>query len=119
MPFYLLTVDRAYEFGKWLQVLPRVRVNELAERARDLMMPAPGDILELRLPDGQKRHAVVATFGIEAWRRDGRVLTNSDPEDPVLTLNISGDLVPDELPAGTEIWLQEPKFKPQPSEQAR
>lgn len=57
------------------------------------MMPAPGDILQLPLPDGQKRHAVVATFDNEVWRRDGCVLTSSDPEDPVLTLTVTSQVI--------------------------
>jgi hypothetical protein len=105
--FYLLTVESSYQFGALVQVLPRVRLAELAERGRDLLAPQQGDPVELALPGGGTRMATIGSFGIEAWRQDGRILTSSDPADPVLTLNLEGTVRPADVPPGTEIWLAE------------
>lgn len=110
---YLFTVESSYQFGTQLQVLPRVPLSSLVERAKDLIGPQPGEELELRLPDGSVRQATIGSFGIEGWRRGGGIYTASDPSDPVFTLNIAGDLLPGDVPAGTQIWLAEAKFKPQ------
>ncbi len=109
MPFYLLTVEGSRRYGSELQVMPAIRVKDLVERAPDLMTPMPGDALQLRLPDGTRLPAAVAHFGVEAWERDGKIEIHGDPADPVLTLTIAG-LESDDLPAGTEVWLDEPKY---------
>jgi hypothetical protein len=71
-----------------------------------------GNELELCLPDGRVRHAIVGGFGIEGWvSNEGNFHTNSDPSDPVLTLFIAGDLRIKDVPPGTEIWLSEAKYK--------
>jgi hypothetical protein len=36
------------------------------------MVPAAGDVLQIRLPDGRKQNATIGSFGIEAWRRELR-----------------------------------------------
>lgn len=94
-----------------LQVLPRLLLKSLAQREPDLMTPMPGARLELRMPDGSVRHAALASFGVEAWEQDGGLVTSSDPSNPELTLNIAGDLQPQDVPVGTEIWLAEPHFR--------
>lgn len=107
MSRYLLTVEGSERFGSELRVRPLVRVKELIEREPDLMIPMPGDALQLRLPDGRRVRATVARFGVEAFLRDGSLYTEGDPTDPVLTLTIV-DLESDALPGATEIWLDEP-----------
>jgi hypothetical protein len=111
MPFHLMTVEETHRFGPTLQVLPRIPVKELRERAGNLVVPMAGDPLELRLPEGPMAHASVYTFGIEMWEVDGRLLTNSNPADPELTLTIQGTTLPEELPLGTEVWLAEPRYQ--------
>jgi len=111
MQLYLFTVESAYPFGAQLQVLPRVPLSGLVERAPNLLGPQPGDGLELRLPDGQLKHATIGSFGIEAWHRDGGFVTTSNPVDPVFTLNIAGDMQSADVPAGTEIWLAEARYQ--------
>jgi hypothetical protein len=112
---YLLTVENSYQFGAQLQILPRVPLSSLVERAKDLLGPQPGEGLELRLPDGSVRQATIGSFGIEGWRRGDGIYTANDPSDPVFTLNIAGDLQPNNVPAGTQVWLAEAKFKSQAS----
>jgi len=110
VPFYLLTVESSRRYGSELQVMPTIPIKDLVERAPDLMIPMPGDALQLRLPDGNRLTAAVAHFGVEAWERDGKIEIHGDPADQVLTLTIVG-LGSDELPAGTEVWLDEPKYR--------
>jgi len=105
MASFLVIVESTQRMGELLRVLPRVRISELLAREPDLMTPLPGDKLWLRLPDGGTRTAVLGLFGIEAWAGDGGLLTSSDPQDPVLTLSIAGDLQPDDVPPGTQVWL--------------
>jgi hypothetical protein len=106
MSRYLLTVEGSERFGSELQIRPPVRVKELIERDPDLMIPMPGDALQLRLPDGRTARATVARFGVEAFLRDGSLHMEGNPSDPELTLTIA-DLESDDLPAATEIWLTE------------
>ncbi len=114
MSTYLVTVERAQRMGSVLQVLPRIRLAELATREPDLMMPMPGDGLWLRFPDGSSRTALVGLFGIEAWQGPGGLVTSSDPRDPEVTLSIAGDLQPAEVPSGTQVWLTAPRYRQQP-----
>lgn len=111
MSTYLVTVESAQRMGTLLQVLPRIPIRELTAREPGLMMPMPGDALWLRFPDGSSRTAVLGLFGIEAWQREDGLYTSSDPQDPVLTLSIAGDLQPEEVPAGTQVWLTEPQYQ--------
>ncbi len=112
MRFYLLTVESSFRDGNQLQVLPRVQLRGLIKRAPGLLAPKAGDLLELRLPDGRVRDAMVRGFAMEVWRHeDGHFYTNSDPSDPFLTLTIAGDLYPEDVPPGTEVWLSEAKYK--------
>ncbi|MFI7212949.1 hypothetical protein ACIBP4_00095 [Micromonospora maritima] len=111
MPFHLMTVEKTHRFGPTMQLLPRIPVKDLLERAGNLVVPMAGDLLQLRLPDGRTVRASVYTFGIEMWEVDGSLLTNSDPADPELTLTVQGDSLPDEIPMGTEVWLAEPRYQ--------
>jgi hypothetical protein len=112
MACYLLTVESAQARGDTLKVLPRVPINAMIAREPDLMTPMPGAPLQLRLPDGGVRVAAIKTFGVEAWERDGSLFTTSPPDNPELTLVIAGGLRPADVPAGTEIWLAEPSYRP-------
>ena len=109
MQVYLLTVEgiaESYE-GKF-RLTPRVLLQSLA---RNIIMPMPGDPLELRLPHGRLLQASVAGFGIDAWRdAEGNLLIDTDPANPELSLTITGVELADILP-GTEIWLSQPKFQ--------
>ncbi len=109
MPHYLLTVESVRGAGSNVGVLPAVSIASLIGREPDLIVPMPGDALELRLPSGTIRHASVASFGVESFLQDGALYTASDPSDPAFTLYLAGDLAgslgPDDIPPGTEIWL--------------
>jgi hypothetical protein len=111
MPAYLLTVESAQRVGELVRVLPAVPIRLLIDQQPGMLMPMPGDPLELRLPDGRTRSVPLGVFGVETWTGDdGALYTTSDPADPVLTLRIDGDVQPDEVPAGTEVWLSEPGY---------
>ncbi len=109
MPYYLLTVAASRRTDLGLQVEPAVRIGELASRVKDTDVPMPGDRLLLRRPDtGTWWIAPLASFGLEAWHKDGLIHTRSDPADPEFTLALGGRGGPDEaLPVGTEIWLDD------------
>ncbi|MFJ2398992.1 hypothetical protein ACIOTI_40530 [Streptomyces sp. NPDC087843] len=109
MPYYLLTVTASRRTNLGLQVEPAVRIRELASRVKDTDVPMPGDRLLLLRPDtGTWWIAPLASFGLEAWRKDGLVYTHSDPADPEFTLALGGRGGAEEvLPVGTEIWLDD------------
>lgn len=111
MPFYLMTVAEAHHSGPTSRLMPRVPIKDLVERAPDLMVPMPGDPLRLRMPGGQTADVSVYSFGVDMWEVDGRLLTDSDPAAPELTLTIQGDPLPAEVPPGTEVWLAEPRYQ--------
>ncbi|SEG83314.1 hypothetical protein SAMN05216223_11446 [Actinacidiphila yanglinensis] len=107
MPHYLLTVTASRRTNVGLQVEPTVRIKEFASRVKDTDVPLPGDRLLLLRPDTKTWWiAPLASFGLEAWQKDGLVHTRSDPADPEFTLALGGRGRPEEtLPVGTEIWL--------------
>ncbi|WP_330323730.1 hypothetical protein [Streptomyces pseudovenezuelae] len=108
MPHFLLTVTASRRTNLGLQVEPAVRIRELASRVKDADVPMPGDRLLLRRPDtGTWWIAPLASFGLEAWQKDGLAYTRSDPADPEFTLAIGGRGGPEALPVGTEIWLDD------------
>jgi hypothetical protein len=107
VPYYLLTVESSERTDLGLQVKPTVRIIELASRVGEFDVPMPGDKLLLLYPDTGTWQAPVAQFGVEAWSRDGITYSHSDPSDPQYTLAIGGRGGPDEIPVGTEIWLDD------------
>ncbi|MFC4036693.1 hypothetical protein ACFO3J_35440 [Streptomyces polygonati] len=107
MPYFLLTVESSQRTDLGLQVKPTVRIKELAARVKEFDVPMPGDRLLLLFPGTGTWQAPLADFGIEAWQRDGVVYSRSDPSDPEFTLAIGGDRGPEDLPVGTEIWLDD------------
>lgn len=113
MQFYLLTVESSSQSGAQVQVLPRVPLQDLIKRSpAGMLMPVNGDKLELRLPNGDVRPAVIESFGVELWRgEDDRFYATSNPSDPVLTLTIAGGLRPEDVPPGTKIWLSEARYQ--------
>jgi hypothetical protein len=104
MAYHLLTVDHSHVIGDGVQVAPVVRLGRLVDDGPEEMHLMRGDVVELRLPDGQTRQATVIGLGLDGWMKDGRFYTASNPQDPELTLKLLG-LTPDDLPAGTEVWL--------------
>jgi hypothetical protein len=112
MRFHLVTVDSAQPFGATWLIVPSVPLRTLLERGLTVMMPMPGEEIELRLPDGQIVTAHIASFGIDAWQdSEGNLYTNSDPSDPSLTLTIRCGPNLAEVPTGTEIWLPNARSK--------
>jgi hypothetical protein len=106
MRFHLLTVEGTQRFGDTWRIAPSMHLRSLLERGPTLMMPMSGEEIELRLPDGQVKPALIASFGIDAWTdSDGNLYTRSDRSDPSLTLTISCQSEIGEVPVGTEIWL--------------
>lgn len=102
--YRLLTVERAHRTGFGLQLEPKVKLAYLQGVRPGMPMLHEGDEVELRLPDGTTRTAYVSTFAIEAWHLNGKYVTTSDPRDPSLTLTLAGDLTPDDVPVGAEVW---------------
>jgi hypothetical protein len=104
LAYHLLTVDHSHVIGGGVQVAPVVRLQRLVEDGPEETHPMTGDLVELRLPDGQTRQAAIIGLGLDGWKKDGHFYTASNPQDPELTLTLQ-DLTPDDLPAGTEVWL--------------
>ena len=104
MAYHLLTVDHAHDIGGGVQVAPVVRLQRLVDDDPKATHPMSGDVVELRLPDGQTRQATIITLGLDGWMKDGHFYTASNPKDPELTLQLR-DLSADTLPTGTEVWL--------------
>ena len=106
MRLHLLTVEGAQQIGKLWRIAPSIRLRSLGERAPRLMMPMAGEEIELRLPGGQAIPALIASFGVDAWKDGGGNLhVTTDPANPSLTLTITSDGDLGAPPPGTEIWL--------------
>ena len=103
--YRLLTVQDAYRTGFGLQLAPTIKLRHIEEmQPPHEPMPCEGDEVELRLPGGEVRIAWIATFGIDAWKVGDVYVSDSDPNDPSLTLSLAGALTPADVPAGTEVW---------------
>src|SRR5690242_1465198 len=113
MRFHLLTVEGARHSGETWTIVPSVPLRSLPPK---LMMPMVGEEIELRLPDGQVLTAVIASFGVDAWKDgEGNLYISTDPSDPSLTLTITCGSDVGEVPSGTAIWLPHAKSE-SPSE---
>ena len=106
MPYRLLNVEDAVRTRNGLKVEPGVRLRALLGRISDEDVPLPGDLLEIRFPDGGEDRAQVAAFGWEGLEAGGGLVPlHTDPTDPKFSLVIAGDLPPTAVPRGSEIWL--------------
>lgn len=106
MSYRLLNVELAVRTGFGLKVEPGVRLRSLLGRIPDADVPQPGDLLEIRFPDGGEDRAQVAQFGWEGYDAgNGTMHMYTDPADPEFNLTIAGDLEPTHVPKGSEIWL--------------
>jgi hypothetical protein len=116
MAYHLLTVDHSHVIGNGVQIAPVVRLKRLVDDGPREIHPMKGDLVELRLPDGQTRQATIISLGLDGWKKDGRFYTASNPKDPELTLSLR-DLSPADPPAGTEVWLPQrlPGSSPSPA----
>src|SRR5689334_11175832 len=103
MRYHLLTVEGTQQFDEMWRIVPSVPLRSLPPK---LMMPMAGEEIELRLPDGRVATAVIARFGVDAWKdNEGNLFISTDPSDPSLTLTITCGSDVGEVPSGTEIWL--------------
>jgi hypothetical protein len=114
MAYHLLTVDHSHVIGDGVQVAPVVRLKRLVDDGPKETHPMKGDLVELRLPNGQTRQATIIGLGLDGWEKDGHFYTASNPRDPELTLKLR-DLTPDDLPVGTEVWLPQRPSGSRPS----
>jgi hypothetical protein len=106
VPYRLLNVEDAVRTRTGLKVEPGVRLRALLGRISDEDVPRPGDLLEIRFPDGGEDRAQVAAFGWEGLDAGGGpVSPRTDLTDPTFSLVIAGDLPPTAVPRGSEIWL--------------
>ncbi len=87
---------------------PGIRLSQTGDQPAIGKM-SQGACLELRRPDGTRRRSHVVTYGISVWKGgEGSLYTIADPSDPEITLTLPDDLSPEDVPAGTEVWLLEP-----------
>ena len=105
MATYLLTVLSAQVDAQGLRLSPGIRPSQANDRPaiRQMMQGAE---LELRRPDGTSSRTVLVTDGVSVWRgEDGSLYLYDDLTDPEIELTIPGDVPPEHVPAGTEVWL--------------
>ncbi|MDH6493941.1 putative nucleotidyltransferase [Streptomyces sp. SAI-149] len=107
MPYHIVTVTGSHRTGFGLQVEPAVPIKALAARVADTDVPVRGDTLLLLFPEGRRDRAILADFGLEAWREADTYYSRSSPDDPEFTLTIGTERGPENLPPGTEIWLDD------------
>ncbi|MEV7322016.1 hypothetical protein [Streptomyces sp. NPDC093970] len=107
MPYHIVTVTGSHRSGFGLQVEPAVSIKELAARVADSEVPVRGDTLLLLFPGYRHGRAILADFAMEAWRDGDTYFSRSHPDDPEFTLVIGTERGPEDLPPGTEIWLDD------------
>lgn len=107
MPYRIVTVTGSHRTGFGLQVEPAVPIKALAARVADTDVPVRGDTLLLLFPGGRHGRAILADFALEAWRDRDTYYCRSGPDDPEFTLVIGTQRGPEDLPPGTEIWLDD------------
>lgn len=113
MDYHLLTIEELQPLGNAWSVRPRVSLRRFVARGPKLMMPMPGEEVELRLPDGRVTTATIASFGVDVWTDgEGNMYTDSNPAAPMLTLTITGSEEVGAAPAGTEVWLTNARSAP-------
>jgi hypothetical protein len=99
--------DRSHRSGFGLQVEPSVPIKALAARVADTNVPVRGDRLLLLFPGDRHGQAILADFALEAWREGDYYCCRSNPDDLEFTLAIGTERGPEDLPPGTEIWLDD------------
>ena len=107
MAIYLLTVERAERTEQGQRLVP-VSAPARPGIDRPSARCVRARAWELRRPDGVRRLTHLVTYGISVWRgEDGSLYTNEDPSDPEIKLTLPDDLSPEDMAAGTEVWLLE------------
>jgi hypothetical protein len=107
VPYHIVTVTGSHRSGFGLQVEPAVPIKALAARVADTDVPVRGDRLLLLFPGDRRGQAVLADFALEAWRVGDSYCTRSNPDDIEFTLIIGTERGPEDLPPGTQIWLDD------------
>lgn len=107
VPYRIVTVTGSHRTGFGLQVEPAVSIKALAGRVADTDVPVRGDTLLLLFPEGRHGRAILADFALEAWRDGDTYYSRSSPDDPEFVLVIGTERGPEDLPPGTEIWLDD------------
>ncbi|MFI6494030.1 hypothetical protein [Streptomyces sp. NPDC050564] len=107
MPYHIATATGSHRSGFGLQVEPSVPIKALAARVADTNVPVRGDRLLLLFPGDRHGQAILADFALEAWREGDYYCCRSNPDDLEFTLVIGTERGPEDLPPGTEIWLDD------------
>jgi hypothetical protein len=101
----MVTIEELAESTLGWRVLPPVRMRDLGypDGCRVTM---PGDVLEVRRPDGSVLAGTVAMWGVDAWQdADGNLVLACDPNDPEVSVTIAGIPATDLVP-GSEVWIE-------------
>lgn len=105
MATYLLTVRAAVTDNLGLRLSPGIRPSQMKDQPAIRQMTM-GAELELRRPDGTSLRSVLGHFAISLWKgEDGALYLHDTLTDPEIELTIWGDVSPEKVPAGTEVWL--------------
>jgi hypothetical protein len=105
MPTFLLTITAVEADSQGIRLSPGIRLSHTTDRPaiRHMMQ---GAALELRRPDGSRQQTCLVTYGVSVLRGDdGAFYMHDDPTDPEIKITLPGDLSPNEIPPGTEVWL--------------
>lgn len=103
IPLYVVT--DSYPTEKGLTLLPGILLRD--PRPEVKLMTPNHSLLELRLPDGAVKEAVLVTFGISVTKEGDNLILHGRVEDQLLHLTVPAEV--GEIPAGTQVWLMDKK----------
>jgi hypothetical protein len=104
MPVYLLTVAECHVNHRGLRVQPGIRPDDVGERPGVARL-ARGARLALLRPDGTTRLTRLVTYALPVERDEPDLYIQDAPRDPELCLILNEQLVPGDVPSGTEVWM--------------
>ena len=108
MSTLLLRLQKAERSTLGARLHPGLRPSQTRD-IPEIQAMIQGSPIELRFPDGTRQHTHLVTYGISARREgegdDAKLIYEGDFRDPEIFLYLPEELL-DELPAGTEVWLE-------------
>jgi hypothetical protein len=104
MPVYLLTVEACHANHRGLRVQPGIRPDDVDERP-GVERLARGARLALLRPDGTTRLTRLVTYALPVDQDEPDLYIQAAARDPELCLILNDQLVPGDVPSGTEVWM--------------
>ncbi|HVR97396.1 MAG TPA: hypothetical protein VMW27_12325 [Thermoanaerobaculia bacterium] len=104
MSALLLRLQRTERSTLGVRLHPGLRPSQ-TRHIPEIQAMTQGSPIELRFPDGTRQNTRLVTFGISAQRDGETLIYEGDTRDPEIFLFLPEELLDEELPAGTEVWL--------------